>query len=170
MILSKTKTLMRTKILGALLGIIMLLASPMAAHAADIMDTIAATPNLSTFASAIKAAGIADKLKGQGPFTVFAPTDDAFKRLPANRMADLMKPENKDRLVKLVTYHMLAERLSSKDIADKDFKAKSVNGKDIEIDADEPEQGIKINNGKITQADVAADNGIIHEINRVLLP
>jgi uncharacterized surface protein with fasciclin (FAS1) repeats len=85
-------------------------------------------------------------------------------------MADLMKPENKDRLVKLLTYHVIAERLSSKDIADKDFKTKSVNGKDIEIDADEPEEGIKINNGKITQADIAADNGVIHEINRVLLP
>jgi uncharacterized surface protein with fasciclin (FAS1) repeats len=161
---------MQTKIMGAILGATMLLAPATAARAADIVDTIAGTPNLSMFASVIKAAGIADKLKGPGPFTVFAPTDDAFKRLPANRMTDLMKPENKDRLVKLLTYHVIASRLTSEDIGDKDFKMKSVNGKEIEIDADEPEQGIKINTGKITHADIAADNGVIHEISRVLMP
>jgi uncharacterized surface protein with fasciclin (FAS1) repeats len=154
----------------AALAAAMLLAVTAAARATDIVDTIAATPNLSTLASAIKAAGIADKLKGQGPFTVFAPTDEAFKRLPGNTLNNLMKPENKEQLAKILIYHVVPARLAAKDMDGKMYKTKTLNGKELEVDADDPGEGIKINKGKVTQPDIAADNGVIHEINRVLLP
>jgi uncharacterized surface protein with fasciclin (FAS1) repeats len=154
----------------AALAAAMLLAVTAAARATDIVDTIAATPNLSTLASAIKAAGIADKLKGQGPFTVFAPTDEAFKRLPGNTLNNLMKPENKEQLAKILTYHVVPARLAAKDMDGKMYKTKTLNGKELEVDADDPGEGIKINKGKVTRPDIAADNGVIHEINRVLLP
>jgi len=161
---------MKATIETALLGATLLFASAAAPKAADVVDTINGTPNLSMLGSAIKAAGIADMLKGKGPFTVFAPTDDAFKRLPANAMTNLMKPENREQLAKLLTYHVVPARLEAKDMDGKMFEAKSINGKMIEIDADDPGEGIKINKGKIIQPDLAADNGLIHEINRVLLP
>jgi len=161
---------MQMTIIRALLGATLLLASATVSRAADIVDTIAGTPNLSTLAAVIKAAGIADLLKGKGPFTVFAPTDEAFKRLPASAMTNLTKPENREQLVKLLTYHVVPARLAAKDMDGKMFNTKSLNGKEIEIDADDPGEGIKINKGKVTQPDMAADNGVIHEINRVLLP
>jgi len=161
---------MQMTIIRALLGATLLLASATVSRAADIVDTIAGTPNLSTLAAVIKAAGIADLLKGKGPFTVFAPTDEAFKRLPASAMTNLTKPENREQLVKLLTYHVVPARLAAKDMDGKMFNTKSLNGKEIEIDADDPGEGIKINKGKVTQPDSAADNGVIHEINRVLLP
>jgi uncharacterized surface protein with fasciclin (FAS1) repeats len=140
------------------------------AQAADLADTIAATPNLSSLSAAIKAAGVAETLKGKGPFTVFAPTDDAFKRLPANTMTNLMKPENKEQLVKLLTIHILPAKVIEKDMDGKMYKTKTLNGKEVEIDADEPGEGVRINKAKVTKADIAADNGVIHTINRVLLP
>lgn len=120
------------------------------ARAADLVDTIAGRPNLSTLAAAVKAAGIAEKLKEKGPFTVFAPTDDAFKRLPPNTMANLTKPENKEQLVKLLSYHVVPTRLGAKDLDGKMFKTKSLSGKEIDVDADDPGEGIKINKGKVT--------------------
>jgi uncharacterized surface protein with fasciclin (FAS1) repeats len=81
-----------------------------------------------------------------------------------------MKPENKEQLAKILTYHVVPARLAGKDMDGKMYKTKTVNGKEIEIDADDPGEGIKINKGKVTQSDMAADNGLIHEINRVLLP
>lgn len=141
-----------------------------AARAADIIDTIAATPNLSSLSAAIKAAGISDTLKGKGPFTVFAPTDDAFKRLTADSMANLVKPENKEQLAKLLTFHILPGKVIEKDMDGKMYKTKTLNGKDAEIDADDPGAGIRINKAKVTTADIAADNGVIHLINRVLVP
>ncbi len=141
-----------------------------AAQAADLVDTIAATPNLTSLSAAVKAAGIGDTLKGKGPFTVFAPTDEAFRRLPANTMTNLMKPENKEQLIKLLTFHILPAKVTEKDMDGKMYKAKTLNGKEAEIDADDPGEGIRINKAKVTTADVAADNGVIHLINRVLLP
>lgn len=141
-----------------------------AAQAADIVDTIAATPNLKTLSAALKAAGMGDTLKGKGPFTVFAPTDDAFKRLTADSMTNLMKPENKEQLVKLLTFHILPGKVTEKDMNGKMYKAKTVNGKEVEIDADDPGEGIRINKAKVTPGDIDADNGVIHLINRVLVP
>lgn len=125
---------------------------------------------MSSLSAAIKAAGVAETLKGKGPFTVFAPTDDAFKRLPANTMTNLMKPENKEQLVKLLTIHILPAKVIEKDMDGKMYKTKTLNGKEVEIDADEPGEGVRINKAKVTKADIAADNGVIHTINRVLLP
>jgi uncharacterized surface protein with fasciclin (FAS1) repeats len=141
-----------------------------AAQAADIVETIAATPNLKTLSAAIKAAGMGDTLKGKGPFTVFAPTDEAFKRLTAESLANLMKPENKEQLVKLLTFHVLPAKVTEKDMNGKMYKTKTLNGKDVEIDADDPGEGIRINKAKVTTGDIAADNGVIHLINRVLVP
>jgi len=160
----------RDRIILLLLAAMALLAPTAAARAADIVATIAATPNLTILSAAIESAGIASLLKGPGPFTVFAPTDEAFKRLPPSALTNLMKPENREQLVKLLTYHVAPVRLGAKDMDGKEFRTKSVNGKDIDIDADDPGEGIKINKGKIVQPDLAADNGVIHEINRVLLP
>ena len=140
------------------------------AQAVDIVDTIAATPNLTSLSAAIKAAGIGDQLKAKGPFTVFAPTDDAFKRLTADSMTNLMKPENKEQLVKLLTFHILPAKVVEKDMNGKMYKTKTLNGKEAEIDADDPGAGIRINKAKVTTADIAADNGVIHLINRVLVP
>lgn len=140
------------------------------AQAADIVETIAATPNLQTLSAAIKAAGIGDTLKGKGPFTIFAPTDEAFKRLTADSMANLMKPENKEQLAKLLTFHVLPGKVTDKDMNGKMYKTKTLNGKEVEIDADDPGAGIRVNKAKVTTADIAADNGVIHLINRVLVP
>jgi uncharacterized surface protein with fasciclin (FAS1) repeats len=161
---------MRAKNTCGMLAVVTFLVTTLGAQATDIVDTIAATPNLKTLTAAIKAAGIADTLRGQGPFTVFAPTDDAFKRLPANTVSNLMTPENKAQLAKILTYHVVPARLAAKDMDGKMYKTKTINGKEIEIDADDPGEGIKINKGKVTQPDMTADNGVIHEINRVLLP
>ena len=156
-----------------LIAILAAMISPfwiMAAQAADLAGTIAAIPELSTFSAALKAGGMDETLKGKGPFTVFAPTDEAFKRLPANTMANLMKPENKEQLMKLLTIHILSGKVVAKDMDGKMFKTKTLNGKDVEIDADDPGEGIRINKAKVTKADIAADNGVIHLINRVVLP
>ena len=161
---------MRIKIMRAMLIATVWVMSVADARAEDIVAIIAGRANLSTLASAIAAAGMTDMLKAPGPFTVFAPTNDAFKRLPANALTNLMKPENREQLVKLLTYHVVPVRLAAKDMDGKMFTAKSVNGKDIEIDADDPGEGIKINKGKVVQPDLTADNGVIHEISRVLLP
>lgn len=155
--------------LALLTGLTVVLIAVHSARAADLAETIASRPNLSMLAAALKASGIADKLKEKGPLTVFAPTNEAFKRLPPNTMANLTKPENKEQLVKLLTYHVVAARLVAKDMDGKMFKTKSVNGKELDVDADDGE-GIKVNKGKLTQVDISADNGVIHEINRVLLP
>jgi uncharacterized surface protein with fasciclin (FAS1) repeats len=162
--------MMRIKLMMVVLAAATSLLCMRVAQAADLVDTMAATPDLSTLSAAIKAAGIGDTLKGKGPYTVFAPTDEAFKRLPANTMTNLMKPENKEQLVKLLTFHILAAKVTEKDMDGKMYKTKTLNGKEAEIDADDPGEGIRINKAKITKADITADNGVIHLINRVLLP
>lgn len=161
---------MRIKMIIAAQAMAMSLLCAGIAQAADLADTIAATPNLSSLSAAIKAAGVDETLKGKGSFTVFAPTDEAFKRLPANTMTNLMKPENKEPLVKLLTFHILPAKVIAKDMDGKMYKTKTLNGKEVEIDADDPGEGIRINKAKVTKADVEADNGVIHLVNRVLLP
>jgi uncharacterized surface protein with fasciclin (FAS1) repeats len=161
---------MGTKFIGLILGAALMALSTAAASAADIVDTIGANSALSTFSAAIKAAGLTESLKAKGPFTVFAPTDEAFKRLPPNTMTNLMKQENREQLVKLVTFHIVPSRLMDKDMDGKMFKTKTINGKEIEIDADDPGEGIRINKAKVTAPDMPADNGVVHQINRVLLP
>jgi uncharacterized surface protein with fasciclin (FAS1) repeats len=138
-----------------------------AAKAADIVDTAASAGDFKTLVAAIEAAGLVETLKGKGPFTVFAPTDAAFAKLPAGTLEDLLKPENKDKLTAILTYHVVAGKIMSADIAGKTEMVESVEGDKLTVDA---MKGVKIDNATVTSADIEASNGVIHVIDTVLLP
>ena len=140
----------------------------MRSKAADIVDTAVSAGNFTTLVTALKAADLVTTLKGKGPFTVFAPTDDAFKKLPAGELDDLLKPANKDKLKKILTYHVLAKKVVAADIKDKTLNEKTVEGGMLKIDGKGME--VKVGEGMVTTADVAADNGVIHVIDTVLMP
>lgn len=138
------------------------------AHAAsDIVDTAVEAGSFKTLVAAVKAAGLVDTLKGAGPFTVFAPNDAAFAKLPKGTVEDLLKPENKAKLVSILTYHVVNGKVMSKDIAGKALKEKSVQGSEISIDA---KKGVVIDNANVVKADIVASNGVIHVINSVIMP
>jgi uncharacterized surface protein with fasciclin (FAS1) repeats len=137
------------------------------ARAADIVDTAVNAGSFKTLVAAVQAAGLADTLKGKGPFTVFAPTDEAFAKLPAGTVEDLLKPENKDKLVKILTYHVVSGKVMAADVAGKKTMAKSVEGSEITVDGS---NGVMVDNAKVVTADVAADNGVIHVIDTVIMP
>ena len=130
----------------------------------NIVDTAVAANHFKTLVSAVKAAGLAGTLQGNGPFTVFAPTDEAFAKLPAGTVDELLKDLPK--LESVLTYHVLLGKVLAKDVAWMKA-AKTVQGGDLRVDAS---HGIKINNAKVTQADIEASNGVIHVIDSVLLP
>jgi len=138
-----------------------------AAKAADIVDTAVSAGDFKTLVAAIEAAGLVETLKGKGPFTVFAPTDAAFAKLPAGTLEDLLKPENKDKLTAILTYHVVAGKIMSADIAGKTEMVESVEGDKLTVDA---MKGVKIDNATVTSADIEASNGVIHVIDTVLLP
>ncbi|MGE5712340.1 MAG: fasciclin domain-containing protein [Betaproteobacteria bacterium] len=142
------------------------LASP--AIAADIVDTAVKAGQFNTLAAALKAAGLVDTLKGPGPFTVFAPTDDAFKKLPEGTVENLLKPENKAQLVKVLTYHVVPGKVMSTSLSGKKTEVKTVEGGMLAIDASS--KGVMVDNAKVVSADVVADNGVIHVIDTVLMP
>ncbi len=133
----------------------------------DIVDTAVAAGNFKTLAAALKAAGLIDTLKGPGPFTVFAPTDEAFAKLPAGTVDDLLKPENHDKLVAVLTYHVVAGKVMAKDVV-KLHEAKTVNGKDVKIMAEGGK--VMVDNANVVSTDIACSNGVIHVIDSVLLP
>lgn len=135
-------------------------------HSKDIVDTAVAAGSFNTLAAALTAAGLIDTLKGEGPFTVFAPTDAAFAALPAGTVEDLLKPENKDKLIAILTYHVLAGKVMSTDLAE-GMMAATVNGAQITITLD---GGAKVNGAVISAADIEASNGVIHVIDSVILP
>jgi uncharacterized surface protein with fasciclin (FAS1) repeats len=137
------------------------------AYAADIVDTAIAAGNFKTLVAAVQAAGLVDTLKGAGPFTVFAPTDEAFAKLPKGTVEDLLKPENKDKLVAILTYHVLPSKVMAADVAGKDMMAKTVQGSEIHVMA---MKGVMVNEANVTTADIAADNGVIHVIDAVIIP
>ena len=139
-----------------------------AAKAADIVDTATAAGQFNTLVAAVKAAGLADTLKGEGPFTVFAPTDEAFAKLPEGTVENLLKPENKDQLVAILTYHVVPGKVMSSDIAGKKLEAATVQGGELSIDA--MGGGVSVDEAKVIQADVEASNGVIHVIDTVVLP
>jgi len=132
----------------------------------DIVDTAVDAGNFTTLAAALTAAGLVDTLKGAGPFTVFAPTDAAFAALPAGTVEDLLKPENKDKLIAILTYHVIAGKVMSTDLSE-GLKAKTVNSAEVTITLD---GGAKVNGVVISTADIAASNGVIHVIDAVILP
>ena len=138
------------------------------ARAADIVDTAVAAGDFKTLVTALKAGGLVDTLKGPGPFTVFAPTDAAFAKLPKGTVESLLKPENKPKLVSILTYHVVPGKVMSKDIAGKMVTPKTVEGQMLDIDA--AKGGVHVNNATVTKTDIVADNGVIHVIDTVLMP
>lgn len=147
------------------------LATPAFAQApakADIVDTAVAAGQFKTLAAALGAAGLVNTLKGPGPFTVFAPTDAAFAKLPAGTVETLLKPENKAQLVAVLTYHVVPGKVASSALAGKVTDAKTVEGRTVKIDA--THHGVSVNGAKVVTADVAATNGVIHVIDTVLIP
>ena len=133
----------------------------------DIVDTAVAAGQFKTLAAALTAAGLVDTLKGPGPFTVFAPTDAAFAKLPAGTVDTLLKPENKAKLTAILTYHVVAGKVMAADVV-KLKEAKTVNGAMVAVKVDGG--NVMINNAKVTTADIKASNGVIHVIDTVLLP
>lgn len=138
-----------------------------AAGEKDIVDTAVAAGQFNTLAKALQAADLVDTLKGAGPFTVFAPTDEAFAKLPPGTLDDLLKPENKEKLRAVLTYHVVPGKVMAAQ-AMKLHSAKTVNGKELMIKTSGGK--VMVNNATVTKADIKASNGVIHVIDTVLLP
>ena len=133
----------------------------------DIVDTAVGAGQFKTLAAALKAGGLVETLKGTGPFTVFAPTDEAFAKLPAGTLDDLLKPENKEKLVAILKYHVVPAKATAADVTGMS-SAKTVNGKEVTIKTNDGK--VMINDATVTKADIEASNGVIHVIDTVLLP
>ena len=133
----------------------------------DIVETAVAAGSFKTLAAALNAAGLVDTLKGPGPFTVFAPTDEAFAKLPAGTVEDLLKPENKAKLVAVLTYHVVPGSVTSSQVV-KLTSAKTVQGQSVTISAKDGK--VKVDGANVAKADVMASNGVIHVIDSVILP
>ena len=148
-------------------------ANPLPAHAgtagktSDIVDTAVASGSFKTLAAALDAAGLVDTLKGKGPFTVFAPTDEAFAKLPAGTVETLLKPENKDKLIAVLTYHVVPGKVESKDVI-KLREAKTVQGQALQIRSSGG--SVMVDNAKVVTTDISCTNGVIHVIDTVVLP
>lgn len=132
----------------------------------NIVETASNAGTFKTLIAAVTAAGLVETLNGTGPFTVFAPTDEAFAKVPANTLTDLLKPENKEKLTAILTYHVVSGKVLAADAA-KLTTSKTVNGQELKIDAS---SGVKINDATVVTADVEATNGVIHIIDTVLIP
>ncbi|MBT8155055.1 fasciclin domain-containing protein [Epibacterium ulvae] len=135
-------------------------------HSKDIVDTAVGAGSFTTLVAAVQAAGLVDTLKGDGPFTVFAPTDDAFAALPDGTVETLLKPENKDQLVSILTYHVVPGKVMAADLSD-GMMATTVQGSDVTIGTT---GGVTVDGASVVQADIAASNGVIHVIDQVILP
>jgi uncharacterized surface protein with fasciclin (FAS1) repeats len=133
----------------------------------DIVDTAVAAGSFETLAAALTAGGLVDTLKSEGPFTVFAPTDAAFAKLPAGTLETLLKPGNKDQLVSILTYHVLAGKVMAVDVV-KLQSATTVNGEDVTIRVEDGK--VYVNDAMVTVTDIGASNGVIHVIDTVLIP
>jgi uncharacterized surface protein with fasciclin (FAS1) repeats len=135
--------------------------------AMDIVDTAVAAGSFTTLVAAVQAAGLVETLKGEGPFTVFAPTDDAFAKLPAGTVESLLEPENKDKLVAILTYHVVSGAVPASDVVNL-TEAPTVNGASVEISVDGGT--VMVNDATVTATDIMTSNGVIHVIDTVLLP
>jgi uncharacterized surface protein with fasciclin (FAS1) repeats len=133
----------------------------------DIVDTAVAAGSFKTLVAAVTAAGLVDTLKGAGPFTVFAPSDEAFGKLPEGTVADLLKPENKAKLTAILTLHVIAGKVMAADVAGKKLSPASLQGQELHVDGT---NGVTVNGAKVVTADIACTNGVIHVIDAVLLP
>jgi uncharacterized surface protein with fasciclin (FAS1) repeats len=158
-------TMLRKQALGLGLALVVAIAAP-AVQAADLVDTAVKAGSFKTLTAALKAADLVKVLKGKGPFTVFAPTDEAFAKLPKGTVEDLLKPENKAKLTKILTYHVVPGKVLAKDI--KTGNVKTVEGGNLAIKLEGKK--VEVNEAYVTKADVAADNGVIHVVDSVLMP
>jgi uncharacterized surface protein with fasciclin (FAS1) repeats len=160
--------------LGAMLSLI-LMVFPASARVAgksvetnDLVDTAVAAGQFKTLAAALQAAGLIDALKGDGPFTVFAPTDEAFAKLPAGTVETLLKPENKEKLKAVLLYHVVQGNVTADQVTKLNGRSvKTLQGSSIKV---KTSHGVQVDNAKVTQADVKASNGVIHVIDTVLMP
>jgi uncharacterized surface protein with fasciclin (FAS1) repeats len=144
-------------------------AAPTFAAEKDIVDTAVAAGNFKTLVAAVKAAGLVETLKGEGPFTVLAPTDEAFAKLPKGTVESLLLPENKDKLVAILTYHVIPGKAMKADVAKLGGKeVKTVQGSPVKVSVGD--DGVKINDAKVIATDIEASNGVIHVIDTVIMP
>jgi transforming growth factor-beta-induced protein len=132
----------------------------------DIVAIAAAADSFKTLVAAVKAAGLVETLQGDGPFTVFAPTDEAFAKLPAGTLEELLKPENKEKLTAILTYHVVPGKVMAADV--KTMKAKTVNGKELTIEV--KDGAVTVDGAKVVKTDIEGSNGVIHVIDSVVLP
>jgi uncharacterized surface protein with fasciclin (FAS1) repeats len=141
--------------------------SPVRAESkSDIVAVASGAGSFNTLVAAVKAAGLVETLQGEGPFTVFAPTDEAFAKLPKGTVEDLLKPENKEKLVSILTYHVVPGKVRAADV--QTMKAKTVNGKELDVKV--KSGAVTVDGAKVVKTDVAASNGVIHVIDTVILP
>jgi uncharacterized surface protein with fasciclin (FAS1) repeats len=157
----------RILVLVLALSCLMVTAAVTFAQEKDIVDTAVGAGSFNTLVAAVKAAGLVDTLKGPGPFTVFAPTDEAFAKLPKGTLDDLLKPENKAKLTAILTYHVVPGKVMAADVV-KMKKAKTVEGSYIKIRVKAGE--VMVNKAKVVKTDVMASNGVIHVVDAVLMP
>jgi uncharacterized surface protein with fasciclin (FAS1) repeats len=136
------------------------------ASAKNVVEIAIGSPDHTTLVAAVKAAGLVETLSGNGPFTVFAPTNAAFAKLPAGTVESLLKPENKDKLVAVLTYHVVPAKVMAADV--KTGEAPTVNGKKLALKADA--MGVTVNGAKVTAADLVGSNGVVHVVDTVILP
>ena len=160
-----------TKIIGltTIIGLVALTAVPRSAAAQDkdIIDVAVEAGSFNTLAAALQAADLVETLKGEGPFTVFAPTDEAFASLPEGTVENLLKPENKAQLVAILTYHVVPGKVMAADVVQLESAA-TVNGQAVTIDVND--SGVMVDNANVIQTDIEASNGVIHVIDAVILP
>jgi uncharacterized surface protein with fasciclin (FAS1) repeats len=170
--IGSSKQSVRVGFLAVAAGLVLTLsvgmfAGPKDAATKDIVDTAVAAGSFKTLAAALQAAGLVDTLKGKGPFTVFAPTDEAFAKLPAGTVENLLKPENKQKLVAILTYHVVPGRVLAAQVT-KMNSAKTVNGESLAISSNDG--SVMVDNAKVVQTDILCSNGVIHVIDSVVLP
>lgn len=152
----------------AFLSAALILSAPVNAQPKpDIVEIAASAGTFNTLVAALKAAGLVETLKGDGPFTVFAPTDEAFAKLPAGTVESLLKPENKQKLIAILTYHVVPGAVMAKDVV-KIKSAKTVQGQSITVKT--AGGAVMVDNAKVTKTDIIARNGVVHVIDAVILP
>lgn len=157
---------MKKSVLSVLSFVTLMFATSVQAQDKNIVELAVGTESLSTLVTAVKAAGLVETLSSEGPFTVFAPTNEAFDALPAGVLEELLKPENKDKLISVLTYHVIGASVMSGDLKD-GMSAATVQGEEVTVDLTD---GVKISGAEVISADIKASNGVVHVINQVILP
>ena len=156
----KFKTFVQSAVAGSIL-----LAG--AASANDIVDTAVEAGSFNTLVAAVQAAGLVETLKGEGPYTVFAPTDEAFAALPEGTVESLLKPENKEQLVAILTYHVVPGKVMAEDVSGKQLHVATAEGSKVNVNG--MSSGVTVDGAEVVQANIMTDNGIIHVIDEVIL-